>query len=60
MIPIWDENYYIDLDPGDFMEIMWHTDDSDISIQQLPAAVSPTRPATPSAIVTMQYVSSLV
>ncbi len=53
-------NFYVDLDPGDYMEIMWHTDDSDISIQQLPAAVSPTRPATPSAIVTMQYVSSLV
>jgi len=53
-------NYVIDMDPGDYMEIMWHTDDSDISIQQLPAAVSPTRPATPSAIVTMQYVSSLV
>ena len=53
-------NFYVDLDPGEYMEIMWHTDNSDISIQQLPAAVSPTRPATPSAIVTMQYVSSLV
>jgi len=53
-------NYFLDMDPGDYVEIMWHTDNSDISIQQLPTATSPTRPATPSAIVTMQYVSSLV
>ena len=53
-------NYFLDMDPGDYVEIMWHTDNSDISIQQLSTATSPTRPATPSAIVTMQYVSSLV
>ena len=53
-------NYFLDMDPGDYVEIMWHTDNSNISIQQLPTATSPTRPATPSAIVTMQYVSSLV
>jgi len=53
-------NFFLDMDPGDFVEIMWHTDDVKISIQQLPTAASPTRPATPSAIVTMSYVSSLV
>jgi hypothetical protein len=53
-------NYFLDMDPNDYVEIMWHTNNSDISIQQLPTATSPTRPATPSAIVTMQYVSSLV
>ena len=53
-------NFFLDMDPGDFIEIMWHTDDVKISIQQLPTATSPTRPATPSAIVTMSYVSSLV
>lgn len=53
-------NFFVDMDPGDFIEIMWHTDDVKISLQQLPTATSPTRPATPSAIVTMQYVSSLV
>ena len=53
-------NFFVDMDPGDFIEIMWHTDDIKISLQQLPTATSPTRPATPSAIVTMQYVSSLV
>ncbi len=53
-------NFFVDMDPGDFIEIMWHTDDTNISLQHLPTATSPTRPATPSAIVTMQYVSSLV
>ena len=53
-------NFFLDMDPGDFVEIMWHTDDVKISIEQLPTAASPTRPATPSAIVTMSYVSSLV
>ena len=53
-------NFFLDMDPGDFVEVMWHTDDVKISIQQLPTAASPTRPATPSAIVTMSYVSSLV
>jgi hypothetical protein len=48
------------MDPGDFIEIMWHTDDVQVLIEQLPTATSPTRPATPSAIVTMSYVSSLV
>ena len=53
-------NFFVDMDPGDFMEIMWHTDSTQTSLQQLPTAASPTRPATPSAIVTVQYVSSLV
>jgi hypothetical protein len=53
-------NFFLDMDPGDFVEIMWHTDDVQVLIEQLPTAASPTRPATPSAIVTMSYVSSLV
>lgn len=53
-------NFFLDMDPGDFVEIMWHTDNVQVLIEQLPTAASPTRPATPSAIVTMSYVSSLV
>jgi hypothetical protein len=52
-------NFYLDMNPGDFVEIMWHVDNSDISLQQLPTAVSPTRPATPSVIATLTFVSSL-
>jgi hypothetical protein len=53
-------NFFVDMDPGDFIEIMWHVTDVKIRLEHLPTATSPTRPATPSAIVTMQYVSSLV
>jgi len=52
-------NFYLDMNPGDFVEIMWHVDNSDLSLQQLPTATSPTRPATPSVIATMNFVSSL-
>jgi len=53
-------NFFVDMDPGDFMEIMWHTDSTQTYLERLPTAASPTRPATASVIVTMQYVSSLV
>lgn len=53
-------NFFIDLDAGDFMEIMWHVSSSDIVLEHFAAGASPTRPATPSAIVTVQFVSSQV
>jgi hypothetical protein len=53
-------NFFIDLDAGDFIEIMWHVSSSDIVLEHFVAGASPTRPATPSAIVTVQFVSSQV
>jgi hypothetical protein len=53
-------NFFIDLDAGDFIEIMWHVSSSDIVLEHFAAGASPTRPATPSAIVTVQFVSSQV
>jgi hypothetical protein len=52
-------NFYLDMNPGDYVEIMWHVTNSDISLQQLPSGTSPTRPATPSVIATLTFVSSL-
>ena len=51
-------NYFVDLDAGDYVELMWATSSTLVTVEQIPAQTSPTRPATPSAIVTMQYVSS--
>ena len=51
-------NFWVELQANDYIEIMWRTDNTAVSIQQIPAATSPTRPATPSAIVTMNFVSS--
>ena len=53
-------NFFIDLDAGDFIEIMWHVSSSNIVLEHFAAGASPTRPATPSAIVTVQFVSSQV
>jgi hypothetical protein len=50
-------NYFIELNANDYMEIMWATDDTTVSIQQLPTRTSPDTPATPSVIATMQYVA---
>lgn len=52
-------NFYLDLNPGEYVEIMWHVNDSALKLEYLPTASSPTRPATPSVIATLQYVSNL-
>lgn len=51
-------NFYLELAKNDYVEIMWATDSTQVTIEQLPAQTSPTRPATPSAIATLQYLSS--
>jgi hypothetical protein len=51
-------NFWVELNANDYVEIMWRTTSTAVSIQQLPAQTSPTRPATPSAIVTVNFASS--
>jgi len=50
-------NFYIELAANDYVEIMWRTESTNVSIEQLPADTNPTRPATPSVIATMQAIS---
>ena len=52
-------NYFVSLNANDYVEIMWRTTDVGVTIEQYPASSSPTRPAVPSAIVTMSFVSNL-
>jgi len=52
-------NLFVDLNPNDYVEIYWRTSDTNVSMQYLASSSSPTRPATPSIIVTVSYVSSL-
>lgn len=52
-------NFYLDLNAGDYVEIMWHVTNSAVRLEHLVAGTSPTRPATPSVIATLQYVSNL-
>ena len=51
-------NFWVELSTNDYAEIMWRTTNTTVSIQQIPAQTSPTRPATPSAIVTVNFASS--
>jgi hypothetical protein len=50
-------NYYIELNANDYIEIVWATDNTAVSIQQLATRTSPDTPSTPSVIATMQYVA---
>lgn len=51
-------NFWVELAANDYVEIMWRTSSTLVTIQQIPAQTSPTRPATPSAIVTVSFQSS--
>lgn len=53
-------NFFVDIDSQDYIEIMWHVSASNITMEHFSTGASPTRPATPSAIVTVQFISSEV
>ena len=50
-------NYFIEMQANDYIQIMWRASNTGVSIEQHPADTSPTRPAVPSVIATMNYVS---
>jgi hypothetical protein len=52
-------NFFLSLNANDYVEIMWRPTDVGVMIEQYPAGTSPTRPAVPSAIVTLSFVSNL-
>jgi len=52
-------NYFLSLNVNDYVEIMWRTSDVGVTIEQYAASSSPTRPAVPSAIATLSFVSNL-
>ena len=52
-------NYFVSLNATDYVEIMWRTSDVGVYIEHYVASASPTRPAVPSAIATMSFVSAL-
>jgi hypothetical protein len=52
-------NYFVSLNANDYVEIMWRPTDVGVTIEQYAAGTTPTRPAVPSAIVTMSFVSNI-
>ena len=49
-------NYVLQLNAGDYLELVWNTTDANIILQYESAGTGPTRPATPSIIVTATQV----
>lgn len=52
-------NFFVSLAANDYVEIMWRTADVGVSIEHFAASSSPTRPAVPSVIATLSFVSNL-
>jgi len=52
-------NYFVSLNATDYVEIMWRPTDVGVTIEQYAASSTPTRPAVPSAIATVSFVSNL-
>ena len=52
-------NFFVSLAANDYLQIMWRTTDVGVSIEHYVAGSSPTRPAVPSVIATLSFVSNL-
>jgi hypothetical protein len=52
-------NFFVSLAANDYVEIMWRTTSTSVSIEHFAADTSPTRPAVPSVIATLSFVSNL-
>ena len=52
-------NFFVSLAANDYVEIVYRVSDVGVSIEHFAASASPTRPAVPSAIVTLSFVSNL-
>jgi hypothetical protein len=52
-------NFFVSLAATDYVQIMWRPSNVGVSIEQYAAGTSPTRPAVPSAIATLSFVSNL-
>jgi hypothetical protein len=50
-------NYILEMNANDYVEIMWRVTNTGVSLEHYGTSTSPTRPAIPSAIVTLTYVA---
>ena len=52
-------NFFASLAANDYVEIVFKVDNVDVTLEHFAASSTPTRPAVPSAIVTLSFVSNL-
>jgi hypothetical protein len=50
-------NYVLEMNANDYVQVMWAVSNTGVSLEQYPTDTSPTRPATPSTIITMSYLA---
>jgi hypothetical protein len=51
-------NFFMEMNANDYAEIMWRVTNTGVSLEHFDTSTSPTRPSIPSAIVTLNYVST--
>jgi hypothetical protein len=51
-------NFYVALDENEYVELVWSASSTQITMEAIGTQTNPTRPASPSVILTVQYVSS--
>jgi hypothetical protein len=56
MIAAW--NFFVEANAGDYFQIMWNTPDTNVRLHYDAAGTSPTRPITPSVVVTVNEVAA--
>jgi hypothetical protein len=52
-------NFFVNLAANDYVEIMWNPTNVGVSIEHFATSSSPTRPAVPSVIATLSFMSNL-
>lgn len=52
-------NYYLTMQGGDYIQLMWSVDDAGVTIPARAAQTGPVRPGTSSVVLTMSFVSAL-
>ena len=52
-------NFFVSLAASDYLEIMWRPTDVGVSLEHFATSTTPTRPAVPSVIATLSFVSNL-
>ena len=53
-------NFYIDLNDGDYVELWWAANSTQVDMYSLPATTSPyNRPLSPAVVATLSFVSAL-
>lgn len=51
-------NLFVEMNADDYVQLVWCATSTDVSLAEYPAPSSPTRPAIPSVIATMSFVST--